>query len=72
MVFTSGRAGGASHLTPAGVGVGTAQPRPRSQEGVMIDEPQRPEAHREELPLSKAAQYLLEECRMALPGIQAS
>jgi hypothetical protein len=26
---------------------------------------------REELPLSKAAQYLLEECRMVLPGIQA-
>jgi hypothetical protein len=24
----------------------------------------------EELPLSKAAQYLLEECRMVLPGIQ--
>ena len=26
---------------------------------------------REELPLSKAAQYLLEECRTVLPGIQA-
>ncbi len=26
---------------------------------------------REELPLSKAAEYLLEECRMVLPGIQA-
>lgn len=26
---------------------------------------------REELPLSKAALYLLEECRMVLPGIQA-
>jgi hypothetical protein len=26
---------------------------------------------REELSLSKAAQYLLEECRMVLPGIQA-
>jgi hypothetical protein len=25
----------------------------------------------EELPLSKAAQYLLEECRMVLPGMQA-
>jgi Family of unknown function (DUF6328) len=25
----------------------------------------------EEVPLSKAAQYLLEECRMVLPGIQA-
>ena len=30
-----------------------------------VDEPH------EELPLSKAAQYLLEECRMVLPGIQA-
>jgi hypothetical protein len=29
------------------------------------------EQEREELPLSKAAQYLLEECRMVLPGIQA-
>ena len=27
--------------------------------------------HREELPLAKAAQYLLEECRTVLPGIQA-
>jgi hypothetical protein len=26
---------------------------------------------REEVPLSKAAEYLLEECRMVLPGIQA-
>jgi len=26
---------------------------------------------REELPLSKAAEYLLDECRMVLPGIQA-
>ncbi len=26
---------------------------------------------REELPLSKAVEYLLEECRMVLPGIQA-
>lgn len=26
---------------------------------------------KEELPLSKAAEYLLEECRMVLPGIQA-
>ena len=30
-----------------------------------------PEEAREELPLSKAAEYLLEECRMVLPGIQA-
>ena len=29
------------------------------------------EQQREELPLSKAAQYLLEECRMVLPGMQA-
>src|SRR2546427_403619 len=27
--------------------------------------------NREELPLSKAAEYLLDECRMVLPGIQA-
>ncbi|HLO15007.1 MAG TPA: DUF6328 family protein [Anaerolineales bacterium] len=26
---------------------------------------------KEELPLSKAAEYLIEECRMVLPGIQA-
>src|SRR6266436_538126 len=26
---------------------------------------------REELPLTKAAEYLLDECRMVLPGIQA-
>src|SRR5204863_5078521 len=34
--------------------------------------PSRPgqEKH-EELPLSKAAEYLLDECRMVLPGIQA-
>jgi hypothetical protein len=32
-------------------------------------EPAREE--REELPLSKAVEYLLEECRMVLPGIQA-
>src|ERR1051325_7694369 len=30
-----------------------------------------PGEKREELPLSKAAQYLVEECRMVLPGIQA-
>lgn len=29
------------------------------------------ETEREELPLSKAAEYLLDECRMVLPGIQA-
>jgi hypothetical protein len=30
-----------------------------------------PDPSKEELPLSKAAQFLLEECRMVLPGIQA-
>ena len=30
-----------------------------------------PSDKREELPLSKAAEYLLDECRMVLPGIQA-
>ena len=29
------------------------------------------EGEREELPLSKAAEFLLDECRMVLPGIQA-
>jgi hypothetical protein len=36
--------------------------------------PQKPapeHQEREELPLSKAAEYLLDECRMVLPGIQA-
>src|SRR5262245_24295660 len=28
------------------------------------------EIHREKLPLARAAQYLLEECRTVLPGIQ--
>ena len=31
----------------------------------------RTEEESEELPLSKAAEYLLDECRMVLPGIQA-
>ena len=35
-----------------------------------MPEPSTPEK-REELPLSKAAEYLLDECRMVLPGIQA-
>src|SRR4029453_7357688 len=35
-----------------------------------MSEPPPPEK-REELPLSKAAEYLLDECRMVLPGIQA-
>jgi hypothetical protein len=30
-----------------------------------------PTEKREELTLSKAAEYLLDECRMVLPGIQA-
>ena len=30
-----------------------------------------PSEKREELPLSKAAEYLLDECRKVLPGIQA-
>jgi hypothetical protein len=29
------------------------------------------EVESEELPLSKAAEYVLDECRMVLPGIQA-
>jgi hypothetical protein len=37
----------------------------------MADEEQIDHEQREELPLSKAVQYLLEECRMVLPGIQA-
>src|SRR5438093_8268516 len=37
----------------------------------MAGEEQIDHEQREELPLSKAAQYLLEECRMVLPGIQA-
>ncbi len=37
----------------------------------MANEKSRNETEREELPISKAAQYLLEECRMVLPGIQA-
>jgi len=37
----------------------------------MVGEEQTDHEQREELPLSKAAQYLLEECRMVLPGIQA-
>jgi hypothetical protein len=32
---------------------------------------EQPAQEKEELPLSKAAQLLLEECRMVLPGIQA-
>src|SRR4051794_7658519 len=37
----------------------------------MTDETNTNEPEREKLPLAKAAQYLLEECRTVLPGIQA-
>jgi hypothetical protein len=37
----------------------------------MTAEPDANEEQRERVPLSRAAQYLLEECRMVLPGIQA-
>ena len=37
----------------------------------MQERPNRTDEKREELPLSKAAEYLLDECRMVLPGIQA-
>jgi hypothetical protein len=37
-----------------------------------MDDKTKPSEHEgEKVPLSKAAQYLLEECRMVLPGIQA-
>jgi hypothetical protein len=37
----------------------------------MTGEKQTDQEQREELPLSKAALYLVEECRMVLPGLQA-
>jgi hypothetical protein len=37
----------------------------------MADKEQPGHEEREELPLSKAFQFLLEECRMVVPGIQA-
>jgi Family of unknown function (DUF6328) len=37
----------------------------------MADETKNKEMEQEKVPLSKAAQYLVEECRMVLPGIQA-
>jgi uncharacterized protein DUF6328 len=37
----------------------------------MDDQTKRNEGEREKVPLSTAAHYLLEECRMVLPGIQA-
>lgn len=36
-----------------------------------MNRPPHPSPGKEEAPLSKAAQFLLEECRMVLPGIQA-
>lgn len=36
----------------------------------MEEEAKASQAQREELPLSKAAEHLLEECRVVLPGIQ--
>jgi hypothetical protein len=38
---------------------------PCFREAVMSSEP------KEELPLAEAVTYLLEECRMVLPGLQA-
>src|SRR5216110_3799272 len=37
----------------------------------MQKRPNRTQENREELPLSKAAEFLFDECRMVLPGIQA-
>jgi uncharacterized membrane protein YidH (DUF202 family) len=37
---------------------------------LMADDTNGPRAQREDLPLSKAAEFLLDECRMVLPGIQ--
>lgn len=37
----------------------------------MADEAKNKEMEQEKVPLSMAAQYLVEECRMVLPGIQA-
>jgi hypothetical protein len=37
----------------------------------MVDKANNKEMEQEKVPLSKAAQYLVEECRMVLPGIQA-
>src|ERR1043166_1824963 len=37
----------------------------------MKQEPLSKQEEKEEIPISKATQYLLEECRMVLPGIQA-
>src|SRR4051812_38445673 len=37
----------------------------------MHEPPSKTEQKTEQLPLSQAAKYLLDECRMVLPGIQA-
>jgi len=37
----------------------------------MTDQGQSEQADKEKLPLSKAVEYVLDECRMVLPGIQA-
>jgi hypothetical protein len=43
----------------------------KSEREVGLPSPELNRQTEEELPLSKAAQLLLEECRMVLPGIQA-
>jgi Family of unknown function (DUF6328) len=45
--------------------------RPNCGRKQLADEGDANEERREQVPLSRAAQYLLEECRMVLPGIQA-
>jgi hypothetical protein len=40
-------------------------------EGDAMSEGHKNQADQEEVPLSKAVEYLLEECRMVLPGLQA-
>src|SRR5437660_5402055 len=37
----------------------------------MADQAQSQDVEKEKLPLSKAVEFLLDECRMVLPGIQA-
>jgi hypothetical protein len=41
------------------------------RQNFMTDDIDAPRKQREDLPLSKAAEFLLDECRMVLPGIQA-
>jgi len=45
--------------------------KPASTAGTSSEQPAKSRPAWEDLPLSKAAQLLLEECRMVLPGIQA-